>query len=173
MWASKWIIAVVSVGLDVVVDTVTSQIGFRLSSGNRGVSDSRVRGLTVNLSQWWDQPLTAMGGLRHDSPRSSSSAIAWRRRPGRTRANRRYAAGPPPSPSLGWYAAAEQSQPDPSPARLPLTPDRDSARLPPSGYVALRSPEPPRFAEPPLARLELTDEAGIRTPIDRDCSCSS
>ncbi len=58
MWGSKWIIASITVGLDAVVDSVTSQIGFRLSSGTHGVSDSRVRGLTINLSEWWRQPLT-------------------------------------------------------------------------------------------------------------------
>jgi hypothetical protein len=58
MWGSKWIIASVTVGLDTVVQSVSSQIGFRLSSGTDGVSESRVRGLTVNLSEWWGQPLT-------------------------------------------------------------------------------------------------------------------
>ena len=58
MWASKWIIASFVVGLDAVVDTVRSQIEFRLSSGTHGVSESYVRGLTVNLTRWWDQPIT-------------------------------------------------------------------------------------------------------------------
>jgi hypothetical protein len=58
MWGSKWIIASLTVGLDTVVESVTSQIGFRLSSGTYGVSESRVRGLTINLSEWWGQPLT-------------------------------------------------------------------------------------------------------------------
>jgi len=58
MWASKWLIASLFVGLSTVMDAVTDQIGFRLSSGTNGVSDSRVRGLTINVERWWDQPLT-------------------------------------------------------------------------------------------------------------------
>lgn len=58
MWASKWVIASLFVGLSTVLDAVTDQIGFRLSSGTNGVSDSRVRGLTINVERWWDQPLT-------------------------------------------------------------------------------------------------------------------
>jgi hypothetical protein len=58
MWGSKWILASVILGLDEVVNSVTSQIGFRVSSGTYGVTDSRVRGLTINLAEWWGQPLT-------------------------------------------------------------------------------------------------------------------
>ena len=36
MWASKWIIASFALGLDLVVDTVRSQIGFRLSGESAG-----------------------------------------------------------------------------------------------------------------------------------------
>jgi len=38
---------------------VTEAIEFRLSSGTHGVTDSRVRGLTINVEEWWDQPLTS------------------------------------------------------------------------------------------------------------------
>jgi hypothetical protein len=59
MWVSKWVFASFVVGLDEVVDNVGSQIGFRLSSDGGGVSDSRVRGLTSTLEEWWSQPLTS------------------------------------------------------------------------------------------------------------------
>jgi hypothetical protein len=80
MWGSKWVIASVTVGLDAVVESVTSQIGFRLSSGTNGVTDSRVRGLTINLAEWWGQPLTpwvvflTLGTL-------VAVTLRWRRRP--------------------------------------------------------------------------------------------
>ena len=58
MWASKWVIASLAVGPSTVMDAVTEAIEFRLSSGTHGVTDSRVGGLTINVEQWWDQPLT-------------------------------------------------------------------------------------------------------------------
>ena len=58
MWASKWLIASLAVGPATVMDAVTDAVGFRLSSGTHGVTDSRVRGLTINVEQWWGQPLT-------------------------------------------------------------------------------------------------------------------
>ena len=59
MWASKWLIASLTVGPATVMDAVTEAIEFRLSSGTHGVTDSRVRGLTINVEEWWDQPLTS------------------------------------------------------------------------------------------------------------------
>jgi hypothetical protein len=59
MWASKWVIASLAVGPATVMDAVTEAIEFRLSSGTHGVTDSRVRGLTINVEWWWDQPLTS------------------------------------------------------------------------------------------------------------------
>jgi hypothetical protein len=56
MWGSKWVIAAIVVGVDKVVDTVRSQIDFRLS-GQR-VDPSWAGGLTETLSTWWDKPLT-------------------------------------------------------------------------------------------------------------------
>ena len=58
MWVWKWIFAAAVLGLDDVLDNVRSQIEFRLSGEFEGVSSSRTRGLTDNLSVWWDQPLT-------------------------------------------------------------------------------------------------------------------
>ncbi len=58
MWASKWILASFAVGLDAVIHSVKGALLFRLSPGSPGVSESRVRGWTVNFSYWWGQPLT-------------------------------------------------------------------------------------------------------------------
>lgn len=103
MWASKWIVASFAVGLDVVADTVTSQIGFRLSSASSGASESRVRGLTVNLSRWWDQPLTpwvvfgtlatlAVAAMRFRPPTPGIARIAL-------------CCGVAAVPVVGWYLA--------------------------------------------------------------------
>ena len=78
MWASKWLITALTVGLGTVMDSVTDALGFRLSSGTHGVTDSRVRGLTINVEEWWDQPLTAwvvFGSLAV----VAVGAIRWRR----------------------------------------------------------------------------------------------
>ena len=78
MWASKWLIASLAVGPTTVMDAVTEAIEFRLSSGTNGVTDSRVRGLTINVEQWWDQPLTpwvVFGTLAA----VAVGAIRWRR----------------------------------------------------------------------------------------------
>ena len=64
MWASKWILAAVIVGVSQVVDNVTFTIGHRLTGGGPlaglpGIVDpSQVRGLIDNLDTWWGQPLT-------------------------------------------------------------------------------------------------------------------
>lgn len=84
MWASKWIIASLAVGLATVMDAVTEAVEFRLSSGTHGVTDSRVRGLTINVEQWWDQPLTpsvVFGALAA----VAVGMIRWRRSKGEVR----------------------------------------------------------------------------------------
>jgi hypothetical protein len=58
MWATKWVFAALALGLDDVVDDVRRQIEFRLSGGYEGVTATRSRGLTDNLAEWWNQPLT-------------------------------------------------------------------------------------------------------------------
>ena len=58
MWVTKSIIAALTLGVDTVVDSVRKQVSFRLSGDYEGVSPTRTRGLTDNLSEWWHQPLT-------------------------------------------------------------------------------------------------------------------
>jgi hypothetical protein len=58
MWASKWALAAIVVGIDEVFDAVTHQIAFRLSGDYRTVSPRRTAGLTRNFQEWWSRPLT-------------------------------------------------------------------------------------------------------------------
>jgi hypothetical protein len=56
MWASKWVIAAITVGVDEVVDSVRSRVDLYVS-GDRRVSPSRTEGLTDSLDAWWSRPL--------------------------------------------------------------------------------------------------------------------
>jgi hypothetical protein len=103
MWVSKWIIAAFVVGPDAVVETVKSQIGFRLSGGSHGASESRVRGLTINLSRWWDQPLTAWV-VAATLATLVVAAIRWRRGPADL-ARIAVCCGLAAAPVVGWYLA--------------------------------------------------------------------
>lgn len=58
MWASKWLIAMMFLGVSDVVDDVFGQVFFRLSGDHQRVDPSRLLGFTKNLGYWWDRPLT-------------------------------------------------------------------------------------------------------------------
>ena len=140
MWASKWVIASFAVGVDAVMETVRWRIGFRLSSDSPGVSDSRLRGLTVNLSQWWDQPLTpwvVVGTL------ATVIVAAIRVRRGMADLGRiAVCCGLAAVPVIGWYIALNnhsQIHPLLVYRSLPIAFGAVAA----VGYVALRGPRHP------------------------------
>jgi hypothetical protein len=58
MWASKWVLATLVVGVDEVVDNVKTQIEFRMSGEHEGTTGRRTEGLTDNLAEWWGRPWT-------------------------------------------------------------------------------------------------------------------
>ena len=145
MWASKWLIASLVVGPATVMDAVTEAIEFRLSSGTHGVTDSRVRGLTINVGGVVEPTARAVGGVRdacRRRRRRDQVAALQRRtridggvlRPGRCARGE-------------LVSGAQQPQPDPSSARVPLTTDRVRGRGRP-GLRGIEWPEKPCHRPP-------------------------
>lgn len=65
MWAAKWFLVGLVVGMGDVFDNVRSQVEFRTTGEWEFVDGSPLAGPRSNLDAWWDQPLTpaVVGGI--------------------------------------------------------------------------------------------------------------